>query len=921
VAISELTRKILWIESGGRCALCRRQLLTPGTATDAPSVFGEEAHIVGKAPNGPRSGGLPDAHVDDHSNLIILCSEHHKQVDDQRREYTDARLREIKDHHRRWIAQLGESDRTPPSVQVSEADPFRLGVHRAIHVPGTAQDSLPAYIERDTDLDPHHGVRALLADARRRGGFVLVIGGSSTGKTRCLLEAVRDVLPNRPLIHPTSSSEVRDLARSCALPIVVWLDELHRYLREGDALDAGVIRRLVEGDHPAVIVGTLWPSDQTEFTQRPAPGAPDLRERERAVIELAARITLPERLTPTELTRAEQSDDPRVQTVLQTKEFGFAQSMAAAPELLERWEHADPYARAVISAALDVARLGVRSPIPATVLRTAAPGYCDGRVRARADRQTWFDRALEYATSELKGAASVLIPIDQTGHMGEPCGYQIADYLLDTLGCDRLSASIPETLWTACRDLDLADARTIGRAAEKRLRYEPAARLYERACQDITDTKAAGWLARFYRNAGRYDDAADILGPTCQVHYENPMVYVTLGNSLVLNMADAGEISWLAERADAGDYIAAERLSSLLEEAGDEETLQARTEAGDPYAADRLAAFWLDQGRRAEAIVLLENLAAAGAEDAAYRLADVYTDQGQPAEAIRVLFPAADAGDVFAQHRLGQLLAEAGRTSEACSVLHRLVKEDDPSAIEAWVDIIANDDFERTLDFLQEAAQSGNASAAQQLARLLVSIDRRDEAVEVLRTADGGSAQHQLFDLLTDAGRHGDALVIAQEMIEAGHPTGVQATAEALAALGSHAELSHLAHAGIGEAAAALARIWVTEGKELEAMTLLQSAATNGSFAALHAWITHLANVGRADDAKRLRSYGLTADGQIATKLELPKTHVGRRAAAANRFLASGKRPQSTAISPMELLEDVKLAGVLGGFSQQLPEN
>jgi hypothetical protein len=623
MAISELTRKILWAQSGGRCALCRRYLLTPNTSTEDPSVFGEEAHIVSRADKGPRAGKPPKRGFDHHSNLILLCGEHHKQVDDQIHEYTVARLKEIKEKHWLWVKQLGEPNRMPPWVHVTEADPFRLGVHRAIHVPGTTPYGLPVYIERDVDLYPHQGVRALLSDAGRRSGFVLVVGGSSTGKTRCLFEAVREVLPDWPLFHPTSSGEVRDIICSSISRVVVWLDELQRYLHDSDALDAGVIRRLLGSVEPVVIVGTLWPSAYAEFTQRPAPGAPDLRERERAVIELSTCITLPEKFTPTELGRAERCNDPRVQSVLQIKEFGFTQSMAAAPQLLERWEHADPYARAVISAALDIARLGVRSPIPASVLRSAAPGYCDDRTRARADHETWFERALEYATGELKGAASVLIPVDRTGTlMGEHFGYQIADYLLDTLGAARLNASIPETLWMACRELDPADARRIGDAAEKRLRYEPAARLYERACEDVTDIHAAEQLAQLYTNGGQYGDAADILWPTCRVHCDNALVYATLGVGLAASTAQAGRLDCLAAQADAGDDIAAEFLADALAEHGNEEMLLARARVGDVQAADRLAGLWLNHGRRAEALDLLEYLASAGAGESAHRLAE-----------------------------------------------------------------------------------------------------------------------------------------------------------------------------------------------------------------------------------------------------------------------------------------------------------
>jgi hypothetical protein len=44
------------------------------------------------APGGPRAGGLDGDRLDSHKNLILLCREHHKQIDDQFKHYTVERL-------------------------------------------------------------------------------------------------------------------------------------------------------------------------------------------------------------------------------------------------------------------------------------------------------------------------------------------------------------------------------------------------------------------------------------------------------------------------------------------------------------------------------------------------------------------------------------------------------------------------------------------------------------------------------------------------------------------------------------------------------------------------------------------------------------------------------------------------------------
>jgi hypothetical protein len=101
----------------------------------------------------------------------------------------------------------------PGAVRVSDADPRRLGVHAAISVPGIPEEVLPEYVPRDVDT-AEHGVRARVAAAAQRGGFILLVGGSSVGKTRCAAEAVKRVLPDWWLAHPGGPAEVAALAQS-----------------------------------------------------------------------------------------------------------------------------------------------------------------------------------------------------------------------------------------------------------------------------------------------------------------------------------------------------------------------------------------------------------------------------------------------------------------------------------------------------------------------------------------------------------------------------------------------------------------------------------------------------------------------------------------------------------------------------------
>ena len=78
-------------------------------------------------------------------------------------------------------AQDVEAARPAGAVRVGEADPRRLGVHAAISVPGVPDEVPPEYVPRDADA-AEFGVRAKVAAAAERGGFVLLVGGSSVGQ-------------------------------------------------------------------------------------------------------------------------------------------------------------------------------------------------------------------------------------------------------------------------------------------------------------------------------------------------------------------------------------------------------------------------------------------------------------------------------------------------------------------------------------------------------------------------------------------------------------------------------------------------------------------------------------------------------------------------------------------------------------------
>lgn len=103
MAIRDADRKLLWGRAHNRCAMCKRPLTAQAESPHLSGlVLGVEAHIIAQSEVGPRgAAGERDA-IDAYPNLILLCPEDHKRVDDQHDVYPADRLREMKSAHEHW---------------------------------------------------------------------------------------------------------------------------------------------------------------------------------------------------------------------------------------------------------------------------------------------------------------------------------------------------------------------------------------------------------------------------------------------------------------------------------------------------------------------------------------------------------------------------------------------------------------------------------------------------------------------------------------------------------------------------------------------------------------------------------------------------------------------------------------------------
>lgn len=100
----------VWIAAGGRCTFCGRNLFWDET-TGQQVLIGQLAHIVGatKGDKSPRGRfGLPLRRRHEAENLMLLCYDQHRVIDDKTMwdVFTVERLRELKAQHEDRIARL-----------------------------------------------------------------------------------------------------------------------------------------------------------------------------------------------------------------------------------------------------------------------------------------------------------------------------------------------------------------------------------------------------------------------------------------------------------------------------------------------------------------------------------------------------------------------------------------------------------------------------------------------------------------------------------------------------------------------------------------------------------------------------------------------------------------------------------------------
>ncbi|MFE0509473.1 tetratricopeptide repeat protein [Streptomyces sp. NPDC058964] len=685
----------------------------------------------------------------------------------------------------------------PAGLPVKDAvDPRAFEVHPAIDAgppqDGTPLPVLPPYIERAHDLPLREIVQAAAAG---RNQVAVLVGSSSTGKTRACWEAIR-TLPGWRLWHPINPTPAEAFLQelpSVAPHTVMWLNEIQQYL-DGNETDAGErvaagLREFLRDPRrgPVLVLGTAWPDYWTTLTRSSAGPDPHARNHEppsdphaqaRKLLSSAQLIRIPDSFTPQELQtlRSAASTDPRLEeAAIRANDGEITQYLAAGPALLESYHAAGAAAQAVVHAAMDARRLGHGPYLSRAFLKRAAWGYLTGSQRDRlGDR--WFTGAMDDCTEFIRNAPGMLArktsPPWQTAD-GEL--YRLADYLEQYDRRTRPLRSAPTSLWEAASFAPTpTDQVALADAAEKRQHRRRARDLYTLAA-DAGDPVAMTRLAWLHRFSGEPQDAETRYHQALRRGIADPYDRSSILGSLGDLRSEAGDLPAAEDfyrgalNAYPDNSAACEGLMRTLELQGDHDGADAIALAAS--AADHSSPFGLlaklvelrcESGHPESATAVAVAAVRTGDTSGLLKLGDHYTNSA-PEAAEAFYTQAAEHGDTSALYQLASLREKAGDLDGA-EAYYRQRLEGDPddwSTLTSWArmredagDLDGAESLYR--QYLEGHPENGYISA--QLAKLCEHRGDVEQAVVLYeRAGDAGTALLELGRLHEQTGHQSSA--------------------------------------------------------------------------------------------------------------------------------------------------------------------
>ncbi|GAA0671665.1 hypothetical protein GCM10010193_24910 [Kitasatospora atroaurantiaca] len=588
----------------------------------------------------------------------------------------------------------------PPSPvrTVRQWDPLRLGVHRAVSTDGADPGLLNEYVVRRHDRILRDRLRS--ADSERGSDFALLVGSSSTGKTRAAFEAVLDVLPDWHLVSPSGGApELLALVADESLGprTVVWLDHAQRFLagEQGEEV-ASALTALLERVTPLVVLGTLRTDHLQRLTARPnAEEAESDRFHVRALLAANnAEIDVPATMAghlPELVEKAAR--DPRLADALRASaaDGRVLQHLTGGPELVRRYECGPGrfftvIEYALLTAAVDARRLGHAGALPGKLLAEAVVGYLPTSARVTDDG--WFATAAGSLCHHLdehgRGELAALIAERVAPGFGEADGYRPDDYLDQHLRRKRAHLAPPRSLWeAAARHAHTpADLYALGRAAQDRRRLGHAVQLYRRA-MELGGGPARAALAALLEETGESAAAERAVAGSARA-------WILLAAAREATHDDSGAERAYREAANAGEPLAWVALA------------RKREQTGDQRGAEELASRAL----------------LAGSSQAWLALARLRESSADHEGAMRAFKEAAWAGELWAWTGLARLHERSGDRSAA----ELAYLEAASVGASAWTDLVrlrwTGGDTEGAEAAAEHAAEAGDGEGWSLLARM-----------------------------------------------------------------------------------------------------------------------------------------------------------------------------------------------------------
>ncbi|WP_086682100.1 helix-turn-helix domain-containing/SEL1-like repeat protein [Streptomyces pseudogriseolus] len=664
-------------------------------------------------------------------------------------------------------------DRPGPGRWIGEWDPHDLEVHPAgLRQEADGSDAagrrvLPGYVRREHDQVLSKAVEDAAAGRSR---MVVLVGSSSTGKTRACWEAVQPLAGEGwRLWHPfdptRAEAALADLHR-VGPRTVVWLNEAQHYLGDktvGEEIAAAVHSLLTDPLRgPVLILGTLWPRFLDDYRLLPQPGESDPHSRVREL--LAGRIVhVPEAFDAAALASATQKateGDPLLADALTRAgaDGRLAQDLAGGPALLERYRSGSPAARALLQAAMDARRLGIGLHLPQAFLTDAAADYIhDTDWNQLTD--DWAEAAYAELARHVHGKQAPLtriIPRPQRRPPGSPPAhiasahtqgpvFRLADYLEQHGRTERRYLCPPTSFWHAAHThlIHPEDLHSLATAADERHRLQWAHHLLLRAAEH-GQPDALKRLAEMREETGDRDGAEALA----------------------------------RQAADRGHPGALMRLAEMREETGDrdgaEALYQQAADHGHPAALVRLAWRRERAGDRDGAEALYQQVTDDGRPGALMRLAEMRERAGDRDGAEALYQQAADRGYLGALKRLAEMRERAGDRDGAEALARQAADRGHPGTLKRLAEMRERaGDRDGAEALARQAADDGYLGALMRLAAMRERAGDLDGAEALARQAADDGYLGALITLAAMRERAGDldgAEALARQAADHGHP-------------------------------------------------------------------------------------------------------------------------------------------------------